>query len=133
MNSKPRCFESSVTPSSSGAEAVAMAEEGRRMSVGKVWSKALFGAVKALVTVGNRVVSTHQDQRIRVWKRSKGRATVFKLVATMLTVKDCVVGAMSQKNYLQTRRHHWHLWIEHADAISCLAVSTVVKKCRKLV
>lgn len=89
------------------------------------------GAVKALVTVGDRVVSAHQDQRIRVWKRSKGGATVFKLAATMPTVKDCMVGAMSQKNYVQTRRHHRRLWIEHADAISCLAVSAVVKKRRK--
>lgn len=39
-NSKPQYFESSVTPCSSGTEAVAM--EGRRMSAGKVWSKALF-------------------------------------------------------------------------------------------
>lgn len=89
------------------------------------------GTVKALVAVGDRVVSAHQDQRIRVWKRSKGGATVFKLAATMPTVKDCVVGAMNQKNYVQTRRHHRRLWIEHADAISCLAVSAVMKKRRK--
>lgn len=43
-NSKPRYFESSVTPRSSGAEAVAAAGEGRRMSAGKVWSKTLFDA-----------------------------------------------------------------------------------------
>lgn len=41
-NSKPQYFESSVTPCSSGTEAVAV--EGRRMSAGKVWSKALFDA-----------------------------------------------------------------------------------------
>ena len=35
-------FESLVTPCSSGTEAVAV--EGRRMSAGKVWSKALFDA-----------------------------------------------------------------------------------------
>lgn len=89
------------------------------------------GAVKTLVAVGDRVVSAHQDQRIRVWKRSKSAASVFKLVATMPTVKDCVVSAMNQKNYVQTRRHHRCLWIEHADAISCLAVSAAVKKRRK--
>lgn len=89
------------------------------------------GTAKALVAVGDRVVSAHQDQRIRVWKRSKGGATVFKLAATMPTVKDCVIGAMNQKNYVQTRRHHRRLWIEHADAISCLAVSAVMKKRRK--
>lgn len=89
------------------------------------------GAVKALVAVGDRVVSAHQDQRIRVWKRSKSVASVFKLVATMPTVRDRVVSAMNQKNYVQTRRHHRSLWIEHADAISCLAVSIAVKKRKK--
>ncbi|CAH9122963.1 unnamed protein product [Cuscuta epithymum] len=29
---------------------------------------------------------------------------------------------MRQSNYVQTRRHHKKLWIEHADSISCLAV-----------
>ncbi|MCL7021624.1 hypothetical protein MKW94_015609 [Papaver nudicaule] len=30
---------------------------------------------------------------------------------------------MKQKNYVQIRRNHKCLWIEHADSISCLAVS----------
>lgn len=34
------CVESSITPCSSGTEAVAV--EGRTMSAGNVWSKALF-------------------------------------------------------------------------------------------
>lgn len=29
---------------------------------------------------------------------------------------------MKQSNYVQTRRNHKRLWIEHADSISCLAV-----------
>lgn len=53
-NSKPRFFETSVTPRSSGAEAVAAAGEGRRMSAGKGWSKTLFdaGDFEASKTVG---------------------------------------------------------------------------------
>ncbi|KAL2329299.1 hypothetical protein Fmac_022726 [Flemingia macrophylla] len=54
------------------------------------------GSVKALATVANKVFTAHQDSRIRF---------------------------MKQSNYVQTRRHHKRLWIEHADSISCLTVS----------
>ncbi|KAH9311028.1 hypothetical protein KI387_026063 [Taxus chinensis] len=83
------------------------------------------GAVKAVVAVGNRVVTAHQDQKMRVWKRFNGK---YKLVTAMPTVKDYLTNAVSQSNYVQTRRHHRRLWIEHADAISCLAVGTAVWK-----
>ncbi|XP_076960583.1 protein JINGUBANG-like [Bidens hawaiensis] len=81
------------------------------------------GAVKAVVTVGNKVFTAHQDSRIRVWKVSRSSENVFKLVNTLPTTKDYLGKFMRQSNYVQTRRHHKRLWIEHADSISCLSVS----------
>ncbi|XP_010938645.2 protein JINGUBANG [Elaeis guineensis] len=80
------------------------------------------GSVKALVTVGNRVFSAHQDGRIRVWKVSRSSENIFRLTATLPTTKDYLCKFMKQSNYVQTRRNHRKLWIEHADSISCLAV-----------
>ncbi|XP_059649168.1 protein JINGUBANG [Cornus florida] len=80
------------------------------------------GSVKALVTVGNKVFTAHQDSRIRVWKVSRRSENVFRLVDTLPTTKDYLGKFMKQSNYVQTRRHHRRLWIEHADSISCLAV-----------
>ncbi|KAK6933897.1 WD40 repeat [Dillenia turbinata] len=81
------------------------------------------GAVKALITVGNKVFTAHQDSRIRVWKVSRKSENVFRLVNTLPTTKDYLGKFMKQSNYVQTRRRHKRLWIEHADSISCLAVS----------
>ncbi|KAG9459184.1 hypothetical protein H6P81_003692 [Aristolochia fimbriata] len=80
------------------------------------------GSVKALVTTGNRVFTAHQDSRIRVWKVSRSSENIFRLTATLPTTKDYLGKFMKQSNYVQTRRHHRKLWIEHADSISCLAV-----------
>lgn len=83
------------------------------------------GSVKALASVGNKVFTAHQDSRIRVWKvssRSSSSENVFKLVDTLPTTKDYLGKFMKQSNYVQTRRHHKRLWIEHADSISCLVV-----------
>lgn len=80
------------------------------------------GSVKSLVTVGDKVFTAHQDGRIRVWKVSRRSENVFRLVDTLPTRKDYLGNFMKQSNYVQTRRHHKRLWIEHADSISCLAV-----------
>lgn len=80
------------------------------------------GSVKALVTAGNKVFTAHQDSRIRVWKVSRSSENIFKLVDTLPTTKDYLGKFMKQSNYVQTRRHHKRLWIEHADSISCLSV-----------
>ncbi|KAL2230453.1 protein JINGUBANG-like [Sesamum indicum] len=81
------------------------------------------GSVKALISAGNKVFTAHQDSRIRVWKVSRSSENVFRLVDTLPTRKDYLGKFMKQSNYVQTRRHHKCLWIEHADSISCLAVS----------
>ena len=80
------------------------------------------GSVKALATFGNNVFTAHQDSKIRVWKVSRSSENVFKLVDTLPTTKDYLGKFMKQSNYVQTRRHHKRLWIEHADSISCLVV-----------
>uniref|UniRef100_A0A7N0VLP1 Uncharacterized protein n=1 Tax=Kalanchoe fedtschenkoi TaxID=63787 RepID=A0A7N0VLP1_KALFE len=80
------------------------------------------GSVKALVAVGSKVFTAHQDSRIRVWKVTRSCENAFRLVDTLPTKKDYLGKFMIQSNYVQIRRHHRHLWIEHADSISCLAV-----------
>ncbi|KAL9663135.1 hypothetical protein QQ045_027974 [Rhodiola kirilowii] len=79
------------------------------------------GSVKALVAVGSKVFTAHQDSRIRVWKVTRSSENVFRLVDTLPTKKDYLGKFMSQRNYVQIRRHRKQLWIEHADSISCLA------------
>lgn len=80
------------------------------------------GSVKALVAVGNKVFTAHQDSRIRVWKVSQRSENVLRLVDTLPTTKDYLGKFMKQSNYVPTRRSHRRLWIEHADSISSLAV-----------
>ncbi|KAI9116641.1 hypothetical protein K1719_012299 [Acacia pycnantha] len=99
-----------------------------------VWQKQYFklldkfghgdGSVKSLVTASNKIFSAHQDGKIRVWKvsRSSSEKNVFKLAETLPTTKDYLGKFMKQGNYVQTRRHHKRLWIEHSDSISCLTV-----------
>lgn len=65
------------------------------------------GSVKAMVVIGHKVFTAHQDHKIRVWKRSKktevGACTgaSHKLVATLPTVKDYVVTCITPKAYIQ--------------------------------
>ncbi|KAJ1692187.1 hypothetical protein LUZ63_008885 [Rhynchospora breviuscula] len=80
------------------------------------------GSVKALVAMGNRVFSAHQDGKVRVWKVSSRSENAFKLVASLPTTRDYLGRCLKQSNYVQTRRNHRRLWIEHGDSISCLAV-----------
>ncbi|KAL9677336.1 hypothetical protein QQ045_005564 [Rhodiola kirilowii] len=80
------------------------------------------GSVKALVAVGNKVFTAHQDSRIRVWKVSQRSENLLRLVDTLPTTKDYLGKFMKQSNYVQTRRSQKRLWIEHADSISSLAV-----------
>lgn len=85
-------------------------------SVGTQFGSA-SGSVKAMVVVGSKVFTAHQDQKIRVWKRS-----THKLVATLPTVKDYVMTYITPKSSVRVRRHKKALWIDHHDSISVLAV-----------
>ncbi|XP_024987916.1 protein JINGUBANG-like [Cynara cardunculus var. scolymus] len=80
------------------------------------------GSVKAIVTVGSKIFTAHQDSKIRVWKVSRSLENIFKLVETLPTTKDYLGKFMNHTNYIQTRRHHRRLWIEHTDTISCLSI-----------
>ncbi|XP_062208742.1 protein JINGUBANG-like [Phragmites australis] len=80
------------------------------------------GSVKALAAAGGRVFSAHQDGRVRVWRVSRRSENAFKLVAALPTARDYLGRIFRQGSYVQTRRNHRRLWIEHADSISCLAV-----------
>nr|GEV90862.1 protein JINGUBANG-like [Tanacetum cinerariifolium] len=80
------------------------------------------GSVKALVTFGTKIFTAHQDSKIRVWRVSRNVENIFKLVDTLPTRKDYLGKFMIHSNYIQTRRNHKRLWIEHADTISCLTV-----------
>jgi WD40 repeat protein len=82
------------------------------------------GSVKALAAAGGRVFSAHQDGRVRVWRVSRRSENAFKLVAALPTTRDYLGRVFRQASYVQTRRGaRRRLWIEHADSISCLAVS----------
>ncbi|KAG0618051.1 hypothetical protein M758_4G035200 [Ceratodon purpureus] len=84
------------------------------------------GSVKAMVVVGNKVFTAHQDQKIRVWKRAGSSKRVtnisHKLVSTLPTVKDYVMTYITPKSSVQVRRHKKALWIDHHDTISVLAM-----------
>ncbi|KAG8079059.1 hypothetical protein GUJ93_ZPchr0007g6234 [Zizania palustris] len=80
------------------------------------------GSVKALAAAGGRVFSAHQDGRVRVWRVSRRSKNAFKLVAALPTTRDYLGKMFRHASYMQTRRNHRHLWIEHADSISCLTV-----------
>uniref|UniRef100_A0A0D9YJY4 Uncharacterized protein n=1 Tax=Oryza glumipatula TaxID=40148 RepID=A0A0D9YJY4_9ORYZ len=80
------------------------------------------GSVKALAAAGGRVFSAHQDGRVRVWRVSRRSENAFKLVAALPTTRDYLGKIFRHASYVQTRRNHRRLWIEHADSISCLAV-----------
>lgn len=96
------------------------------------------GAVRALVVVGDRVFSAHDDLKVRVWARpgsvKKGDSCIgsgggggggeHKLVATLPTTWDCLARSVVPGGYVQVRRHQKKLWIQHADAISALAVDS---------
>lgn len=86
------------------------------------------GSVKALAAAGGRVFSAHQDGRVRVWRVSRRSRSenAFKLVAALPTARDYLGRVFRQASYVQTRRNHRRLWIEHADSISCLAVHDAV-------
>ncbi|MCO5571004.1 hypothetical protein L7F22_024735 [Adiantum nelumboides] len=107
-------------------------------------------SVKCLVVTGDQVLSAHQDRKIRIWscdkvcgtKRLRPKQVIegdnhvrqdvlqgsnaannsHKLLASMPTVKDYLKTFIPPKNYVQVRRHHKRLWIEHVDTISMLAV-----------
>uniref|UniRef100_A0ACD5XFN5 Uncharacterized protein n=1 Tax=Avena sativa TaxID=4498 RepID=A0ACD5XFN5_AVESA len=108
---------------STGADIVAWQQPDLRLFA-RFGGGAGEGAVKALAAAGGRVFSAHQDGRVRVWRVSRRSENAFKLVAALPTARDYLGRVFRQASYVQTRRGtRRRLWIEHADSISCLAVS----------
>ncbi|KMS97258.1 hypothetical protein BVRB_7g177050 [Beta vulgaris subsp. vulgaris] len=64
----------------------------------------------------NKILTAHQDSKIRVWKR-------HRLLTTLPTIKDKLRRFICPKNYVQVRRHKRKLWIEHNDAVSGITVN----------
>lgn len=85
------------------------------------------GSVKSLVVVGNKLISAHQDCKIRVWRRSKRRDKLLRLVTSVPSLKDYLINFLPpNNNYVQVWRHKKALWIDHHDTISVLAAGTDV-------
>ncbi|KAJ7522316.1 hypothetical protein O6H91_16G082600 [Diphasiastrum complanatum] len=81
------------------------------------------GAVKAVLVLGDKIITGHQDHKIRVWSvssRSQYRV-VHKLVATLPTISNILTSGLWRNNYVPVRRHKKCLWIQHTDTVSVLA------------
>ncbi|KAL5552731.1 hypothetical protein UlMin_040132 [Ulmus minor] len=79
------------------------------------------GSIKAVAFCNGRVFTAHQDCKIRVWQITANKR--HKLVTSLPTINDRLRRCVLPKNYVNVRRHKKCLWIEHADAITGLAVS----------
>ncbi|KAK9119603.1 hypothetical protein Scep_017696 [Stephania cephalantha] len=90
------------------------------------------GAVKTLAVSGNKLMSGHQDHKIRVWQveapfdthhHQQQHQKQYKRLATLPTLSDRVTKLIPAKNYVQVRRHKKSTWVHHVDAVSSLAIS----------
>ncbi|XP_057484746.1 protein JINGUBANG-like [Actinidia eriantha] len=79
------------------------------------------GSVKSFTFCNGKVLTAHQDCKIRAWKLTETKR--HKLVATLPTVTDYFRRFIFPKNHFQIRRHRKRLWIEHHDAVSGLAIA----------
>ncbi|OWM76019.1 protein JINGUBANG [Punica granatum] len=85
-------------------------------------------AVKSVVVLGDRLITAHQDHKIRVWKADDGRDPsahqVYRFVTALPTLTDRLTRIFSAKNYVEVRRHKKCTWVHHVDAVSALALSS---------
>lgn len=79
------------------------------------------GSVKSIAFADGRILTAHQDCKIRVWKLTPSKK--HKLKTALPTVNDRLFRSVLPKNYVTIRRHKKKLWIEHADAVTALAVN----------
>lgn len=78
-------------------------------------------AVKSMAVLGDhRLITAHQDHKIRVWKMA---SRTYRSVAELPTVSDRLARMLSSKNYVEVRRHKKCTWVHHVDAVSALALS----------
>lgn len=85
------------------------------------------GAVKSLVVLADKIISAHQDHKIRVWKidfdQEEGSQKIAHL-ATLPKLSDHAIKFLNRKNHVQVRRHKTCTWVQHVDTVSALALST---------
>ncbi|XP_022885238.1 protein JINGUBANG-like [Olea europaea var. sylvestris] len=83
------------------------------------------GAVKALVVLADKIISAHQDHKIRVWKIDNldNDEQKFTQLATLPTFSDRALKLLVPKNHVQVRRHKKCTWVHHVDTVSALALS----------
>ncbi|KAL1828770.1 hypothetical protein DCAR_0208028 [Daucus carota subsp. sativus] len=79
-------------------------------------------AVKCIVISGDKLFSSHQDHKIRVWKIEHNTSQNYKCISTLPTLNDRVTGLFSGKNYVETGKHKKSTWLHH-DTVSALALS----------
>lgn len=83
------------------------------------------GAVKSLVVFSDKLLSAHQDHKIRVWKidNHESNQQKYTRVATLPTFGDRALKLLVPKNHVQIRRHKKTTWVHHVDSVSALALS----------
>nr|GLL32682.1 myosin heavy chain kinase C [Ipomoea trifida] len=79
------------------------------------------GSVKSVCFSNGKILTAHQDRKIRVWRFASDNR--HKLIATLPTVEDRLRNVIFPSSYVNVRRHKKKLWIEHHDAVSGLATS----------
>lgn len=82
------------------------------------------GAVKSLVVFSDKLISAHQDHKIRVWKIDSPKTDHHKLtrLATLPTLSDRALKLLTLKNYIQIQRNKKCTWV-HVDTVSAVALS----------
>lgn len=83
------------------------------------------GAVKSMVVLADKLISAHQDHKIRVWKikNDDHRQQKYSHVATLPTLGDRALHILSPGSHVQIRRHKKCTWVHHVDTVSALALS----------
>lgn len=83
------------------------------------------GAVKSLVVLADKIISAHQDHKIRVWKIESDQESTQKFthLATLPKLSDHAFKFLNPKNHVQVRRHKTCTWVQHVDTVSALALS----------
>ncbi|KAM2334078.1 hypothetical protein ACFXTH_011673 [Malus domestica] len=79
------------------------------------------GSVKSVNFSDGNIFTSHQDSKIRVWQLTAGKQ--HKLFNSLPTVNDRLRRFVLPKNYVTVRRHKKCLWIQHADAVTGIAVN----------
>lgn len=79
------------------------------------------GSIKSIGFCHGKIFTAHQDSKIRIWRLTESKQ--HSLVTTLPTLNDRLRRFALPKNYVTVRRHRRRLWIEHADAITGLAVN----------